>query len=100
MITPDTSELPATGDRFTAEEQFEPHRLGGEFSGSHPDLARSGCALGVAPPHEDANQPGTSLEEEIPTPREEGAFKGQPSSAGPAMGSGTICAQAEAVIQP
>ncbi len=90
MITPDPSELPATGASagIVDDSAYEPQRLVGKFPDAEPSSSKIRLRpSGIAGNAEDSSVPGASVHPDIPTRLEEEALdRRQPGSVGTARG--------------
>lgn len=78
-ITPDPSELPATGEPLPNEESLEPERITGVFNDPTPNSSRTRLRpSGIAARAEDSAVVGQSVPEEMPTRLEEEALDRRP----------------------
>jgi hypothetical protein len=74
-ITPDPSELPATGKALPNESSLEPERVAGVFTDTTPNSSKTRMRpSGIAARAEDSAVVGQSATEEIPTRLEEEAL--------------------------
>ncbi len=72
MITPDPSELPATGEPLPDEDYLQPQRLESIFTDTSPNSSKNRLRpSGLATRAEDSAVAGESVPEEIPTRLEE-----------------------------
>ncbi len=82
-ITPDPSELPATGEALPNEESLQPERVAGVFTDTAPNSNKTRMRpAGLAARAEDSAIAGESVREEIPTRLEEEALDRRASREG------------------
>ncbi len=78
-ITPDPSELPATGEPLPNEDSLQPERIAGVFTDTAPNSSKTRLRpSGIAARAEDSAVVGQSVPEEIPTRLEEEALDRRP----------------------
>lgn len=75
ILTPDPSEMPATGAALADESAYEPERLAGTYPSTSPDPQKTRLRpAGIAAQAEDSSLPGVSTKLDIPTTVEEDAL--------------------------
>ena len=80
-ITPDPSQLPATGEALPNEDELEPERIAGIFNDPTPNSSKTRLRpAGIAARAEDSAVVGQSVPEEMPTRLEEEALDRRPAT--------------------
>lgn len=80
-ITPDPSQLPATGNALPNEDRLEPERVAGIFNDPTPNSSKTRLRpSGIAARAEDEAVVGQTVPEEMPTAEEEAALDRRPAT--------------------